>query len=62
MGDQQSGPSARFEHRPPHQVLVIRGEELPVCRICKQAVRFEILETVSYVCHDIDFAGLSTAA
>jgi hypothetical protein len=35
---------------------------MPSCRICKQAVRFEVVEAVSYVCHDMDFAGLSTAA
>src|SRR5262245_13279619 len=58
----QGDPPTHFEHRPPHQVMVIRGEELPSCRICKQAARFEIVEVVSYMCHDIDFAGLSTAA
>jgi hypothetical protein len=49
-----------FEHRQPHQVIVIRGEELPSCRICRQAVRFELVHAISYVCDDMDFVGLSS--
>jgi hypothetical protein len=47
-----------FEHRAPHEVMVIRGEELPSCRVCGQAVRFEMIQAICYVCHDLDFAGL----
>lgn len=55
-------PPTYFQHRPPHQVLIIRGDELPSCRTCKQAVRFELVEAVSYVSHDLDFAGLGNVA
>lgn len=44
-------------HRPPHEALVIRGEELPPCRQCKAAVVFEVLHPASHMTHDWDFAG-----
>ena len=46
-------------HRAPHEVMVIRGEELPTCRTCKSNVVFEVLEVVPHVRHDMDFAGLA---
>ena len=57
----EGDPPTHFQHRPPRQGLIIRGEELPACRICKQAVRFAVVAAVSYVSHEIDFAGSQVA-
>ncbi len=49
------------QHRKPHLVVIIRGEELPHCRTCGGEVRFEIVHMASHVTHDWDFpapAGL----
>jgi len=44
-------------HREPHKATLIRGEEFPVCRTCKTAVSFTIVQQASHVTHDWDFAG-----
>ncbi len=45
------------KHRADHEVLVIRGEEFPCCRTCKNAVRFRLIAPVDHVTHDWDFTG-----
>ena len=46
-------------HRKNHNVIVIRDEEFPRCRFCKDAAVFLLLEATPYVTHDLDFAGPS---
>jgi hypothetical protein len=45
------------QHRPPHEALIIRGEELPACRTCGGNVRFEVTDALSHITHEWDFAG-----
>jgi hypothetical protein len=44
-------------HRADHQVLAVRGDEFPPCRLCKSEVRFFVAEVVPYMIHDFDLAG-----
>jgi hypothetical protein len=44
-------------HRDQHEVVIIRGEQLPSCRTCKQSVFFEVIRPVSHITHDWDFSG-----
>lgn len=44
-------------HRAPHEVLVLRGEELPPCRSCRAEVTFTLVQALEHVTHDMDFAG-----
>jgi hypothetical protein len=44
-------------HRPDHEVVAIRGEEFPPCRICKDEVRFHIARTIPHMTHDFDLTG-----
>jgi hypothetical protein len=46
-------------HRPDHYVAIIRGEEFPVCRTCRGAVRFTLQTQADHVTADFDFAGPS---
>jgi len=44
-------------HRDRHEVVIIRGEQLPTCRTCKLNVVFEIVRPISHITHDWDFSG-----
>jgi len=44
-------------HRPDHEVLAIRGDEFPCCRVCKGEVRFFVVDVIPYITHDFDLAG-----
>lgn len=44
-------------HRPPHEVVAIRGEEFPPCRVCKDEVRFYVASSVPHMMHDFDLTG-----
>jgi hypothetical protein len=44
-------------HREEHQVIAIRGEEFPLCRVCNDQVRFRVAQLVPHVTHDFDLAG-----
>ncbi|HUI84875.1 MAG TPA: hypothetical protein VL240_11660 [Candidatus Binatia bacterium] len=44
-------------HRAEHEVLAIRGEEFPLCRVCKGEVRFHVIRVLPHVTHDFDLAG-----
>jgi len=45
------------EHRAQHEVVAIRGEEFPSCRICKDEVRFHVVRPVPHMTHDFDLTG-----
>ena len=44
-------------HRPAHEVMAIRGEHFPTCRVCRNEVEFRSVRVISHVVHDWDFAG-----
>ena len=47
-------------HRPQHEVVAIRGEEFPACRLCKEEVRFYVATSVPHMTHDFDLTGPDT--
>ena len=47
-------------HRAEHEVVAIRGEEFPPCRICKDGVRFYVASAAPHMMHDFDLTGPNT--
>jgi hypothetical protein len=45
------------EHRADHDVLALKGDVLPDCRVCKNLVRFHLEHSIDYAPHDWDLAG-----
>ena len=45
-------------HRRDHSVTLLRGDEFPQCRFCKNEPLFVLVDAAEYFAHDIDFAGL----
>ena len=45
------------QHRPPHEAVIVRGEQLPACRTCKTRISYEVLRMASHITHDWDFSG-----
>jgi hypothetical protein len=44
-------------HRSDHEVIAIRGEEFPSCRVCRANVTFYPAQAVTHMTHDFDLAG-----
>ena len=49
-------------HREPHEAVIIRGEQLPVCRTCLTNASFEVAHATSHITHDWDFSGPQSLA
>jgi uncharacterized membrane protein len=49
--------AVHLEHRQPHEVVAIRGEEFPVCRVCDMKVRFRVAHVLPHMTHDFDLTG-----
>lgn len=44
-------------HRRRHDVLALKGEEFPLCRVCKGGVRFYVARLIPHMTHDFDLTG-----
>ena len=53
--------AVHVEHRNPHDVVAIQGEQFPTCRLCKNEVRFHIATLVPHMTHDFDLSGPAPA-
>ena len=49
--------AVHIEHRAPHDIVAIRGEQFPTCRRCGHDVRFHIARLLPHMTHDFDLAG-----
>jgi hypothetical protein len=49
-------------HREPHDAVIIRGEQLPVCRTCLTNASYEVVNAISHITHDWDFSGPQSLA
>jgi len=52
--------AVHYQHRAQHEVVAIRGEEFPPCRVCKEEVRFYVARSVPHMTHDFDLTGPSS--
>jgi hypothetical protein len=52
--------AVHVDHRGPHDIVAIRGEQFPACRRCGDDVRFRIARLLPHMTHDFDLAGPDT--
>jgi len=45
------------QHRPTHEAVIVRGEQLPSCRTCQSHISYEVLRVASHITHDWDFSA-----
>jgi hypothetical protein len=50
------------QHRIPHQVFAVEGEEFPVCRKCGDNLRFGLFQAAGHIDLDHDFSKAAAAA
>jgi hypothetical protein len=43
------------EHRSPHEILLLEGQEFPACNTCQNAVRYTLKQAAPYILADGDF-------
>jgi hypothetical protein len=43
------------DHRPAHEVVMLKGTEFPLCDSCDEKVRFRLVRTAPYIFQDGDF-------
>jgi len=53
--------ASHYQHRLPHEVFAVQGEEFPVCRRCGPRASFSLFQSVSHVDADQDFSRSSQA-
>jgi len=47
--------TSHYQHRLPHEVFAVEGEEFPACRRCGSRAAFSLFQSVSHVDTDQDF-------
>jgi len=48
--------ATHYQHRLPHQVFAVEGDQFPMCRRCGGRARFALLQAASYIETDRDFS------
>jgi hypothetical protein len=51
----------RDDHREPHEVVLLAGQDFPGCEQCRDHVRFELLRAAPYLFDDPDFRNMQEA-
>ena len=49
-----------YQHRMPHEVFAVEGDEFPVCRRCGGRIRFVLLQPAVHIESDQDFSKANT--
>lgn len=49
--------AVHYQHRLPHEVFAVAGEQFPECKRCGARASFILLKAVTYIQADQDFAG-----
>jgi len=47
--------ATHYQHRMPHEVFAVAGEEFPACRRCGSRAYFSILQQAAHIDADQDF-------
>jgi hypothetical protein len=48
-----------YQHRLPHEVFAVQGDEFPPCRRCGQHIIFSLVQPATHIGADRDFSSSS---
>ena len=52
--------ATHYQHRMPHEVFAVEGEQFPACRRCGSRASFSLLQQATHIGHDHDFSRAAT--
>lgn len=50
-----------YQHRLPHEVFAVEGDQFPACRRCGSRIRFNLLQPARHISADHDFSKTVSA-
>lgn len=48
--------ATHHQHRLPHEVFAVQGDQFPACKKCGHRIRFELMQAAMHVATDRDFS------
>jgi DNA-directed RNA polymerase subunit RPC12/RpoP len=48
--------ASHYQHRLPHEVFAVEGDQFPSCRRCGNRILFKLIQAATHIAEDRDFS------
>lgn len=48
--------ATHYQHRLPHEVFAVEGDQFPACKRCGNRIRFSLMQAARHIAADHDFS------